>query len=152
MVIRMTSTVATIIHAVSPLFGTGAGAAAGAAGVAASAAGAVAVSAAFASSAKAGTDSATVPHKARSIRIFLIMTFSLKRLRAGFAGADADNLFQVEHEDLAVADLPGIGGLLDSLDHLIQQFGLDRSLDLYLGQEIHDVLGPAIHVCIALLH
>jgi hypothetical protein len=69
--------VATIIHAVSPLFGTGQGPLPVQRGLPPAAAGAVAVSAAFASSAKAGTDSATVPHKARSIRIFLIMTFSL---------------------------------------------------------------------------
>jgi hypothetical protein len=58
------------------LFGTGAGVSEALAGVAA-AAGAVTVSAALASSAKLGTDHATVPHNARSINIFLIMTFSL---------------------------------------------------------------------------
>ena len=36
----------------------------------------------------------------------------------GFAGADAHGLTDVEHEDLAVADRAGVGGLLDRLDDL----------------------------------
>src|ERR1700755_1952729 len=52
----------------------------------------------------------------------------LKRVRAAFAGADAHGLLDAGDEDLAVADLAGVGGLLD---------GLDRALDL--GVVDHDL-------------
>jgi hypothetical protein len=42
---------------------------------------------------------------------------------AGFARTDAHDLLQAGDEDLAVADLAGIGGPLDRLDHALQQFG-----------------------------
>ena len=37
----------------------------------------------------------------------------LERVRAGFAGTDAHDLFEVGNENLAVADLAGVGGLFD---------------------------------------
>jgi methionine biosynthesis protein MetW len=39
------------------------------------------------------------------------------RRRVAFAGADAQGLFQVHDEHLAVADLAGVGGALQGLDH-----------------------------------
>jgi hypothetical protein len=39
-----------------------------------------------------------------------------ERVVAGFAGADADRLFDGGDEDLAVADLVGLGGIDDRLD------------------------------------
>jgi hypothetical protein len=69
------------------------------------------------------------------------MVFSLERIGAGLAGADADDLFEFEHENLAIADLAGVRGFLDRFDHLVEQFGLDGGFDLDLGQEIDDILG-----------
>ena len=42
--------------------------------------------------------------------------WKLKGVGAGFAGADADGLLDAGDEDLAVADLAGMGGLLDGLN------------------------------------
>jgi len=72
-------------------------------------------------------------------------------ISAGLAGADANNLFELEHENLAVADLAGVRGFLDRLDHLFEQFRLDRCLDLHLGQEVDDVFGTTVQLGVAFL-
>src|SRR3970040_433059 len=143
MVIRMTSAVETIIHAVSPLstFGFGASApgfpGSGAAGLSGIAAGL--------------SCARTAPVNARhttmaSHAISFFIAFSLERGHIGFAGADADDFLEIEDEDLAVADLSGIGRLLDRLDHLLEQLGLHCSLDLYFRQEIDHVLRAAVEL------
>src|SRR5574340_1820912 len=70
---------------------------------------------------------------------------------AGFARTDAHDLLQAGDEDLAVADLAGVGGLLDRLDHALQQFGPDGDLDLRFGQKIDYVFRAAIQFGVALL-
>src|SRR3546814_848754 len=75
----------------------------------------------------------------------------LNRVGIGFAGTDADGLFQVDHEDLAVADLAGVGRLGDGLDDAIELIVGDGHVDLYLRQEIDDVFGTAIQFGVALL-
>src|SRR5688572_29279403 len=105
MVIRITSAVDTVIHAVSPLLGTGvaAGAAADAASAGAAAAGpdasAAGAEAACAIAAPEKPNRATP--RATAARSFLIMCLSsvgslpvrwLKRVFAGLAGADAQDL------------------------------------------------------------
>src|SRR5690242_9659410 len=72
-------------------------------------------------------------------------------LRAELAGADADSLLDRCHENLAVADLAGAGGLADGVDHALDQRVLDHHLDLHFGQEAHGVLGAAIDLGLALL-
>src|SRR3954464_2141653 len=146
----MTSAVLTSIQATSPLLGAGAGAAA--AGFASSF---------FASALAAGLSAAlscasTAPVKAthtamatHATRFFI--EFSSERRRIGLAGADADDFFERHDEDLAVADLAGIGGLLDRLDHLLEHFVLDRGLDLDLRQEIDHVLRAAVELGMTLL-
>src|SRR5690554_2592737 len=71
--------------------------------------------------------------------------------RAGLAGADADDLLEVEDEDLAVADLAGAGGVLDRLDGLDAELVDDGRLDLDLGKEVDDVLGATVELGMALL-
>src|SRR5687768_8628905 len=110
----MTSAVHTSIQAVSPLLGVGAGLASSfftsaAAGLSGAAAG---LSCARVAPAKA-SDNATA-RNAQS----LFIAFSLERRRIGLAGADADDLLEIEDENLAVADLAGVGRLLDRLDRL----------------------------------
>src|SRR5947199_6355912 len=73
------------------------------------------------------------------------------RVRAALAGADPDRLVDRHHENLAVADAPGMGGLLDRLDGALDHRILHHHLDLHLGQEIDDVLRPAIELGMALL-
>src|SRR5258708_37777347 len=74
-----------------------------------------------------------------------------ERVGAGFPGADAQRLLDRRDEDLAVADLAGMGGLLDGLDGALDLAVVDHDLDLHLGQETHQVLGPAIDLGLALL-
>src|SRR5713226_3735547 len=107
MVISSTNAVDASIHAVSPelIFApstssgfvgaggaAGAAAGAGAAGAAAGAAGAAAGAAAF-SWAMTGAHQPAAPSMARIANSLFIMVL-LKGFRAGFAGADADHLFQ----------------------------------------------------------
>src|SRR5690348_6402845 len=80
-----------------------------------------------------------------------MMTSDLQRVRAGFAGADAERLLDRGDEDLAVADLAGVGGLLDRLDRALDLAVVDHDLDLHLGQEADQVLGATIDLGLALL-
>jgi hypothetical protein len=54
-------------------------------------------------------------------------------------------------EDLAVADLAGLGGLDDGLDAAVDVFVLDHHFHLHLGQEVDHVLGTAVQLGVALL-
>src|SRR5690606_15374761 len=98
----MTNTVAAIIQATSPLSGTGAGVAAGAAESIAGSPGGKA-----GSSANANPVKPSDMDKTKTVRIFFMRLYSLKRLCPGLAGADTNHLFEVEHENLAVADFSG---------------------------------------------
>ena len=55
------------------------------------------------------------------------------------------------HENLAVADASGVGGLLDRLDRALEQRIVEHDFDLHLGQEVDDVFGAAIELGVALL-
>src|SRR5688500_3970893 len=143
----MTRAVHTIIQAVSPL--STLGLAASAAGLAISAAGLSGVAAGL-SCASVTPAKASDSTRARNAQNFFI-SFSSECRRIGLAGADADDFFQIEHEDLAVADLAGVRRFLDRLDHLLEQLGLDRGFDLHLGQEVDHVLGAAVELGVALL-
>src|SRR5574337_61605 len=129
--IMMTKALATISQALSPLLGTGVGAAASAAGAwaAAAAAGAVAVAAcastAGLSSAHAPPDKPTAHTVSRMAKNFFMMQLSLQGIGAGFPGADADGLFE--------------------------QIGADGRLDLHLGQEIDHILGAPVQLGVTLL-
>jgi hypothetical protein len=54
-------------------------------------------------------------------------------------------------EDLAVADAPGLRGVLDRLDHALGERIVDHDLQLHLGQEVDDIFGAAIQFGVALL-
>src|SRR5512135_2756486 len=161
-----TSAVEVSIQETSPLFGVGAGAAAAAGAGAASAFFSSALASAFAGSALASAAAfsgalslscapappaiANSPSMDRTAMSFFIV-FPLESSGVCFAGADAHNLLELEHEDLAVADLAGVRGLLDRLDHAVQHLGLDRGFDLHFRQEVHHVLRAAIQLGVALL-
>src|SRR5690348_13251633 len=155
-----TSAVEVSIHATSPLFGVGAGAAvagfvssffaSGAGAALASAAAGLSGAAAGLSCASVTPAKASDRTKARNAQSLFIV-FSLERGRIGLAGADANDLLKIEHEDLAVADLAGVRRFLDRLDRLLEHLRLDCRLDLHLGQEIDDVLGAAIELGMAFL-
>src|SRR6185295_415399 len=67
------------------------------------------------------------------------------------AGADPHNVLDRSHENLAVADLAGPGGLDDGIDGAFDLVVRHHHLDLHLGQEIDHVLGAAVELGVALL-
>src|SRR5688572_31134107 len=151
MLIMMTSAVQTSIHATSPLFGVGAGVADGAADAAAAAAAvAVPLSAAL-SWAYAGAAAAAKAKNKASMEISFFIVPLLERFSAGFAGADADHLLELENENLAVADFPGVGRFLDRLDDLLEHLALDGRFDLDLRQEVDDVFRASIKLGVTFL-
>src|SRR3546814_9416537 len=75
----------------------------------------------------------------------------LQRVAIQLAGADAYHPLQAVHEDLAVADLAGVAGLHDRLDHEIHLIAGNRHFQLDLGQKIDHVLGPPIQLGVAFL-
>src|SRR6266545_7441908 len=62
------------------------------------------------------------------------------------ARPDADHLVDGGHEDLAVADTAGLGGLGDRGQHLVNHVVLDDDLDLDLGHEVDDVRRASVHL------
>src|SRR4051812_10515137 len=177
MVIISTSATEVSIHAVSPEFGVqfvctlasqagGAASAAGAAAAGSAAAGGVAGAwASEASMKKRLTKAASRSPQARASSparedfLNFIMLTPVRRVRCagserrgiGFAGADAHRLIDAEHEDLAVADLPGLGRGGDRIDHLVDLVGGNGDFDLQFGEEAHGVFGAAIDFGMALL-
>src|SRR6185312_11119834 len=77
-------------------------------------------------------------------RITPIPFMVLKRVGIGLARADAYGLVDRVDEDLAIADLAGLGGRSDCLDYLVGEIRRHRDLDLDLGQEADGVFGAAI--------
>ncbi len=57
----------------------------------------------------------------------------LKRVHAGFTGADPHDVDEFGHEDLAVADLAGVGRLGDRFNHLVDLVIRDRDFELGFG-------------------
>src|SRR5579862_802436 len=73
------------------------------------------------------------------------------RVRAGFAGADADHLFHVEDEDLAVADSARPRRLLNGVERGFEPLIRNDDFDLHLGKKIDDVFSAAIKFGVAFL-
>src|SRR6478735_8800996 len=72
----------------------------------------------------------------------------------GFAGlprANANDLLDRGHENLAVADLAGARGLDDRLDRALDHRIAQDHLDLDLRQEIDDVFGAPVELGVTLL-
>src|SRR5262249_13983545 len=72
-------------------------------------------------------------------------------IASGLAGADADRLFHRRHEDLAIADPAGLGGLLDGFERLGEHFLAEHDLKFHFGQEVDDVFRAAVKLGVALL-
>src|SRR6476619_6538309 len=73
-----------------------------------------------------------------------------ERRGVALTGADAHGLIEVEHEDLAVADLAGLGRSGDGADDLVDLLVFDADLDLDLRQKAHGVFGAAVDLGVAL--
>src|SRR6266496_220634 len=77
-----------------------------------------------------------------------------RELEGGLAtlpGPNAHDLLQIAHEDLAVSELAGLGGLEDGFHRLLDQLLGQRDLDLDLGQELDLVLAAPVGLGVALL-
>src|SRR4051812_87142 len=74
-----------------------------------------------------------------------------QRVAVSLPGADAHRVLDLDHENLAVADLPGFGGAGDRLNDAVGAIVRHHDLDLDLGQEIHGVFCAAIDLGVALL-
>src|SRR4030042_990522 len=80
-----------------------------------------------------------------------VMASPSQRVGAGLAGPDAHGLEELEHEDLPVADLPGLGRARDRLDDAGQLRVVDGDLDLHLRHEVDLVLRAPVDLRVALL-
>src|SRR5579864_689094 len=69
-----------------------------------------------------------------------------QRAVVGLPGADAYHALDIGDEDLAVADLAGLGGLHDGLDHLINQVAAHGHLDTGLRNEVDYVLRATVEL------
>src|SRR5205823_11900043 len=66
--------------------------------------------------------------------------------RSSLAGANADHILDRGDEDLAVPDPAGAATLDDGLDGFRDPLVRDQHGDLHLGEEIDDVLRPAVEL------
>src|SRR5215204_7340357 len=74
-----------------------------------------------------------------------------ERVGVGLTGADAHRVFDRGDENLAVADLAGLGGVVDGVHHLVDLSVVDGDIEPHLGQEVHGVFRAAIDFRVALL-
>src|SRR5262249_18254043 len=65
------------------------------------------------------------------------------------ARPDAHGLLDVRHEDLPVADAPGLARALDRLDHVRDDRVGDDDLDLHLRDEVDDVRRASVDLALA---
>src|SRR3990167_1020860 len=136
MVMNNTSTLEISIHEVSPEFST--------------------TSSAMARPGVARDSRAPSPANLRRVIELLlgrrgVRGYGLNCVGAGFAGTDADSLFQVDHEDLAVTDLAGVGRLGDGFNHAIQLVISNGHVDFHLRQKVDHVFSATVQLGVALL-
>src|SRR6266568_157465 len=74
-----------------------------------------------------------------------------QRRLIGLARADAHRMVEGEHEDLAVADLAGLGRPGDGVGDLVDLVGRNRDFDFQLGQEADRIFGAPIDLGVPLL-
>src|SRR5687768_13304442 len=72
-------------------------------------------------------------------------------LDACFTGANPNDLFQIDDEDLSIADLPRTCHVGDRLDDLFRDGIVYCQLDLRLRQEVDAVLGTSIQLGVTAL-
>jgi hypothetical protein len=129
------------------------GAAAGAAESLAAEAAAVAAEAGVSSAQEGLTENNNSP-KAANWNILVINANPLTLLDcicAPLIRANAHDLVEIEHEDLAVADFAGFGRCDDCLDHLVRQGILDGNFDLGFWNELNGIFGAPIDLGVTAL-
>src|SRR5438445_605497 len=85
------------------------------------------------------------------VRAFSVIGYALNSSFAFFLGPNADGIFNGGNEDLAIADLPGLGRLDDCRNRVVQALVIEHDLQFYFRQEIHRVLASAIDFGVAFL-
>src|ERR1700754_3663423 len=60
-------------------------------------------------------------------------------------------MVEIDDEDLAVADLAGLGIGRDGVDGLVDMIGGDSDFDLDLGEEAHRIFGAAVNLRVSFL-
>ena len=60
-------------------------------------------------------------------------SFASDRIQPGFSGSDANGFLDIGHENLTVADAPGLGGAPERVDRAFDQIIADHNLDFDLG-------------------
>src|SRR5215475_12841389 len=70
---------------------------------------------------------------------------------ATLASTNSNRVVDARYEDFAVADAAGVGGGADRLDGLFDHLVFDDQLDLHLGKEVDDILGPTVEFGVTLL-
>src|SRR6187402_124896 len=95
--------------------------------------------------AKALQGTSVAAHTAASLRA------RLERIGVDLLRADPDGLLEVDHEDLAVADLARACRGADRLDRALELFVGHGDFDLELGQEVDNVLGAPIELGVPVL-
>src|SRR5499427_2881196 len=87
----------------------------------------------------------------QEVRIPETTYYFLQRVLPAFAGSYPNHFFDRNHKDLAVAKLPGLGGLHDRVDRMINELVRQNDFDLQFGQELKFVFAAAIGLGGALL-
>src|SRR5450830_2012944 len=82
---------------------------------------------------------------------FYASIFPLERFVAGFTGTDADDLFQVVDEDLAIADFTGTRGTFDRFNGLVDNGVIHGRFNLSFWQEIDDILSATVEFRVTFL-
>src|SRR5690606_13015220 len=75
----------------------------------------------------------------------------LERFDTGFTGTDANGLFEIQDENLAVANAARLGGVLNGGGNCVDLGGVHSDLNLEFGQEVNGVFGSAINLGVAFL-
>lgn len=70
---------------------------------------------------------------------------------AAFARSNTNGFFNWGDKDFAVADPTGLRSLLDGFNSALQHAVIDDDLDFDLGQEINNVFGATVKLCVTFL-
>lgn len=70
---------------------------------------------------------------------------------AGFAGSDADDLFDVGDEDFSVADVAGAGGIRNDLDRFVGYVIGNDDFQFDFRHEVDNVFGSTVRFFVTFL-
>ncbi len=90
--------------------------------------------------------------KANTNRFFpLAQLIDSNGIAAGFAGTDADGVFNGRNEYFAITDFSGVGTFNDGFGHGGCVFIVDDDFQFHLGEKIHGVFTATVNLGMAFL-